>query len=362
MADDDHGARIVRQMVLQPQRAFEVEIVGRLVQQQQIGRRKQRRRQRHAHPPAAGKFRAGPRLVRGRKSEAAEDRGRARRRRMGVDVDQPGLDFGDPVRIVRRSRLRAAARRARGRPSARRRSGFPARPALPARGCRCASAAECAMLPVSVGSSPRIAWNSVDLPTPLRPTKPTRAPGTICTVLWSIRSRPAMRTEISVMESMRRCHRSRRQTQPCFFAGNIASHADMAQNMPCPEAGRRRFGAVAVHEAHRCCCVTFRSTRCVFRRRPFLCLHNRWRWRRNDGGWWRNLHWRRTWRGRRWRAADRGASDARIGRVREETAGTAEKAGMADRAAPRSHNDDRDDNRDDSGAHRDRDRRPNLLK
>ena len=42
----------------------------------------------------------GPGLVRGRKSEPAEDRGRARRRGVGVDVDQPGLDFGDPVRIV----------------------------------------------------------------------------------------------------------------------------------------------------------------------------------------------------------------------------------------------------------------------
>ncbi len=74
MADHDHGARIIGQMVLKPQRAFEVEIVGRLVQQQQVGRRKQRRRERHAHAPAAGEFRAGPRLIGGGKSEAAEDR------------------------------------------------------------------------------------------------------------------------------------------------------------------------------------------------------------------------------------------------------------------------------------------------
>ena len=101
MADDDHGARIVRQMILEPQRAFEIEIVGRLVQQQQIGRREQGRGERDAHPPAAGKFRTGSRLIGGGKSEAAEDRGGAGRRRMGVDVDEPGLDFGDPVRIVR---------------------------------------------------------------------------------------------------------------------------------------------------------------------------------------------------------------------------------------------------------------------
>ena len=100
MADDDHRARIVRQMVFQPQRAFEIEIVGRLVQQQQIRRREQRRGERHAHAPAAGKFGDRPGLVRGRKSEPAQDRRRARRRGMGIDIDQPGLDLGDTIGIV----------------------------------------------------------------------------------------------------------------------------------------------------------------------------------------------------------------------------------------------------------------------
>jgi hypothetical protein len=116
MADDDHGARIVRQMVLQPQRAFEIEIVGGLVQQQQVGLGEQGRGERHAHPPAAGKFRTGPRLIGGGKSEAAEDRGGAGRGRMRVDIHQPGLNVGDAGRIVRglgfvqqrRSRSRSA--------------------------------------------------------------------------------------------------------------------------------------------------------------------------------------------------------------------------------------------------------------
>ena len=73
-----------------------------------------------------------------------------------------------------------------------------------------------AIEPDSSGRSPRMAWNSVDLPTPLRPTKPTRAPGTICTELPSIKSRPAIRTEMSVIESMRPCHRSGAQTQPIY--------------------------------------------------------------------------------------------------------------------------------------------------
>ena len=100
VADDDHGARIVRQMVLEPQRALEIEIVGGLVQQQEIGGGEQGCGEGHPHAPAAGKFLTRPRLVGGRKSQAAEDRSRPGRRRMGVDVDQPGLDFGDPVRIV----------------------------------------------------------------------------------------------------------------------------------------------------------------------------------------------------------------------------------------------------------------------
>ena len=44
-------------MILQPQRAFEIEIVGRLVEQQDVRLGKQHRGERHAHAPAAGKFR-----------------------------------------------------------------------------------------------------------------------------------------------------------------------------------------------------------------------------------------------------------------------------------------------------------------
>ena len=36
MADDDDGSRIARQVIGQPQRAFEVEVVGRLIEQKQI--------------------------------------------------------------------------------------------------------------------------------------------------------------------------------------------------------------------------------------------------------------------------------------------------------------------------------------
>ncbi len=109
MADDQHGAAIALQIILQPQHAFEVEIVGRLVQQEKIGRREQDRRQRHAHAPAAGEFGAGPQLVLGRKAEPGQDRRRARRCGIGVDGFEPGMDVAEPVGIGLVSRLPPAA-------------------------------------------------------------------------------------------------------------------------------------------------------------------------------------------------------------------------------------------------------------
>src|SRR5262249_6591150 len=52
VADDDDRARISRDMALEPKRGLEIEIIGRLVEQQQIGLRKQCRRERDAHAPA----------------------------------------------------------------------------------------------------------------------------------------------------------------------------------------------------------------------------------------------------------------------------------------------------------------------
>ncbi|SPP95863.1 protein of unknown function [Bradyrhizobium vignae] len=76
--------------------------------------------------------------------------------------------------------------------------------------------------PCSAASSPRITLNSVDLPVPLRPTRPTRDPGVICTELWSIKRRPARRMERSVIASMRPCHRKARRTQPAFSSMRLA--------------------------------------------------------------------------------------------------------------------------------------------
>ena len=93
VADDQRGVRIFLQPRLEPERALEIEVVGRLVEQQHVGLREQGGRQRHPHAPAAGEFRHRTREIGGGEAEAGEDFGRARGRAIGVDLDQPGVDL-----------------------------------------------------------------------------------------------------------------------------------------------------------------------------------------------------------------------------------------------------------------------------
>ena len=208
VADHDHGARIARQMVVEPERAFEVEIVGRLVEQQQVGLGEQHRGERDAHAPAAGELRAGALLRRRVEAEAGEDRGGARRRRMRADVGEPRLDLGDAMRVGRglglgeqrgalgvggehdvEQAFRPARRLLRQPPDARARRHAD-RAVLDARARR------------------RSARNSVVLPMPLRPTSPTRAPAGMRAEASSSRRRPAIRIETSSSTSMRLYRRS----------------------------------------------------------------------------------------------------------------------------------------------------------
>src|SRR5579864_9755130 len=64
VTDDQHGASITLQEVLQPHHAFEVEIVRRFVEQKKIGRGEEYGGKRHAHAPTAGKLRTRTNLVR----------------------------------------------------------------------------------------------------------------------------------------------------------------------------------------------------------------------------------------------------------------------------------------------------------
>ena len=105
MARDHHRVRIVPEIILHPQRAFEIEVVGRLVEQEQIGLGEEKGRERHAHAPAAGEFRTRPALRLLVEAEAGEDARGLRRRRIGVDVDEAGLDLGDAIGVFRRLAL-----------------------------------------------------------------------------------------------------------------------------------------------------------------------------------------------------------------------------------------------------------------
>ncbi len=99
MADDDDGGWIAGEIVDQPQRAFEIEIIGRLVEQQQVGLGEQHGGERDAHAPAAGEFRKRALLSLGIKTQAMQNGARARRGGMGLDVGEPRLDFRDLMRI-----------------------------------------------------------------------------------------------------------------------------------------------------------------------------------------------------------------------------------------------------------------------
>ena len=79
--DEEQRARIAGEPVLEPQHGVEVEMVGRLVEEQQVGAAHQRLREVEPHPPAAGEARHGIAVARGRKAEpgrAASRRARAR--------------------------------------------------------------------------------------------------------------------------------------------------------------------------------------------------------------------------------------------------------------------------------------------
>ena len=102
VADHDQRMRVAREMLLQPERAFEVEVIGRLVEQQQVGLGEQGGGERNAHAPAAGEFRARPLLIVRRKTEPGQDRGGAGRGRVRANVGKPGLDLGNAVRVLRR--------------------------------------------------------------------------------------------------------------------------------------------------------------------------------------------------------------------------------------------------------------------
>ena len=97
-----HQQRVAEalQVLGEPEHRLEVEMVRRLVEDQEVGIAEQRAGQRHAHAPAAGEFAAGSRLGVVVEAQAMQDRGGPRRRRGRADLVEPGMDVGQPQPVV----------------------------------------------------------------------------------------------------------------------------------------------------------------------------------------------------------------------------------------------------------------------
>ena len=76
-------------------------MIGRLVEQQQVGAAHQRLCEIEAHPPAAGEIRDRPCEVSGRETQAREQARCARRRRVAVHGLDAGMRRGDGEPVVR---------------------------------------------------------------------------------------------------------------------------------------------------------------------------------------------------------------------------------------------------------------------
>ena len=71
--DDDEAARIARQIVLEPEQGFKVEVIGRFVEQQQGGLADEEAGEVGAHDPAAGEGLSDLLMVALAEAEASED-------------------------------------------------------------------------------------------------------------------------------------------------------------------------------------------------------------------------------------------------------------------------------------------------
>ena len=83
-------------MGFQPRGRFEIEVVGRLVEQQQVGLDEERGGERDPHAPAAGEVGQRHPLHRLVDAEAGQQACGPRRRRVRADLREPGLDLDAP--------------------------------------------------------------------------------------------------------------------------------------------------------------------------------------------------------------------------------------------------------------------------
>ena len=176
----------------EPDDRLDVEVVGRLVHQQHVGPAEQHAGHRHAHLPAAGQradVAVDPLVV---EAEAVQHLARLRLERVAAEVLVLLLHLAearqDAVHVVGLRRVapsRAAAPRARGagrrrgrcRRSPRRAPSGPTSPRRPGGSSRSSASSAPTRRPRRATSSPTIIRNSVVLPAPFGPTRPTFSPG-----------------------------------------------------------------------------------------------------------------------------------------------------------------------------------------
>ncbi len=91
--DEDKRPRVAREPVLEPQHGIEIEMVRRLVQEEQIRAACERLSEIQAHPPAAGKARHGVAMESCRKAEPREQRRRPGGGRIAADGLEAVVEF-----------------------------------------------------------------------------------------------------------------------------------------------------------------------------------------------------------------------------------------------------------------------------
>ncbi len=84
--DQQQRPGVAGEPVLEPQHGVQVEVIGRLVEEQQVRAAHQRLREIEAHPPAPGKTRDRIAVARRREAQAGEQRCRARARGVAADL------------------------------------------------------------------------------------------------------------------------------------------------------------------------------------------------------------------------------------------------------------------------------------
>ena len=109
VGDDDEGAPEVAQVAFDPLDRCDVEVVRRLVEQQQVGIGKERLREQHPQPEAARQLAHGPLVPLRLEAEAGEQRRRARLRLVAPLLGDRDLELAEPFARPGAHRLRLVA-------------------------------------------------------------------------------------------------------------------------------------------------------------------------------------------------------------------------------------------------------------